>query len=306
MPGAVVAAGGGQRRVQAGAVGFEDHPCVVHALEPVAAFVQQDVVAVAQQGEVVGVGEAAVGPVLDVVGVAARRRNIAAGPHAAAVTGDEDAAQRLAHPPGAPPHIDDTSFAVEHGGDDFGVAGHASQRRSGEILATIGDTGAVKPVAQSVEAGADPEHRQDAFAVIVEVGPLSLVAAAVARCAVTSLGGGRARCGGFGCCTAFRRSGSDHRFSLSRSGLRRLRLVSVARARHVAASLVPAVCVGVRTAGVRARRPGCGRGQGVDVSLFGTASVARGLLFVRAPHAVGDGGDFGLEPGPTVGVECPL
>ena len=85
-----------------------------------------------------------------------------------------------------------------------------------------------------------------------------------------------------------------------------MRLVSVARAGHGGALVVSAVCVGVRAGGVRAPRLGCGRAQGVDVSLFGGASLVRGLLLVRAPHAVGDGGDPGLEPGPAVGVERPL
>ena len=136
---------------------------------------QQDVVAVAQQRQVVGVGEPAISPVLDVVGVAARRRSIAAGPHAAAVTGDEDAAQRLADPPGAPSHIDDASFAVEHGGDDFGVAGHASHRCRGESLSAVGDAGVMEPFEQGIEARADPQHRQDPLALVVEVGPPAVI-----------------------------------------------------------------------------------------------------------------------------------
>ena len=128
-------------------------------MEVVAALVQQDVVAVAQQRQVVGVGGSAVGPVLDVMRVTSRRRGVTAGPYTAAVAGDEGAAQCLADVPGAPADVDDASFGVEHGGDDLGVAGEASQCRSGESLAAVGDAGAVEPVAQSVEAGADAEHR---------------------------------------------------------------------------------------------------------------------------------------------------
>src|SRR5215475_3034874 len=99
-------------------------PCSVWAAgELPSSFVDGAVVGPAEQGQVVQVGKAAVGPVGEVVGVGPGGWAVAAGEDAAAVAHDQCGAQRGWDGAGAPADVQRLAGAVGDDPGDPGVAG---------------------------------------------------------------------------------------------------------------------------------------------------------------------------------------
>ena len=113
-------------------------------------------VVAAEQDGVVEVGGAAVGPVVDVVGVAPARWSVAAGEGAAAVAQHEGASERAGDEAALSADVEDLAGAAEDGGEDGGVAGEAAHRVRGEVEAGVEGAGAELP-GQLVVAGGDDD-----------------------------------------------------------------------------------------------------------------------------------------------------
>ena len=104
--------------------GFADPPAV--------GLVDDVVVVVAQQAQVVQVGGASVGPVVDVVGVAVAGSSSAAGEPAAFVPQDHRSAQGAGGGVGDPAEVEGFTSGAQNGGDDRRVAGQAAGRGRGD------------------------------------------------------------------------------------------------------------------------------------------------------------------------------
>ena len=87
-----------------------------------------DVVAAAEQGEVVQVGGSAAGPVVEVVGVAPVVGPVTAGEDASAVAVDEGAALGGGDDAGAASEVEDFGAAVHDHASDGGVAAEPAAR----------------------------------------------------------------------------------------------------------------------------------------------------------------------------------
>ena len=96
---------------------------VVAELHGPVAVVQVSVVVAAEEDGVGQAGGAAVGPVVDVVGVAPARWSVAAGERAAAVAEDEGASERPGDEAALSPDVEDLAGAAEDDGQQGGVAG---------------------------------------------------------------------------------------------------------------------------------------------------------------------------------------
>src|SRR4051812_44659922 len=97
------------------------------------------VVVLAEQHQVVKGGRAAVGPVLDVVGVGPPWWAPAAGERAPAVSGDQRPAQPGWDDPGGAADVQRLGRRPEHDGDDGGVAGQLAGPPRGDGGAGLGD-----------------------------------------------------------------------------------------------------------------------------------------------------------------------
>ena len=99
--------------------------------------VDQRVVGAAEQHQVVECGVAAVGPVLDVVGVAGDGGSGAAGEGAVLVAGDQGVPEGSGDESAGAAEVEELGLGAEHDGQDVGVAGQGADRGRGQPWAGV-------------------------------------------------------------------------------------------------------------------------------------------------------------------------
>lgn len=110
---------------------------VDHGAGP-AALLEVPVVVAAEQGEVVEVGVAAVGPGEDVVALAPLRWMGAGGEGAAGVAGDEGEGLGAGGDAAGAAEVEDGAVGVEQGGSEFGLVGESDDVGGGDADAVGG------------------------------------------------------------------------------------------------------------------------------------------------------------------------
>lgn len=121
------------------------------------AFVHEVVVATAQRHEVVEVGRAVPGPLDDVVDLAVGEADVAAGVGTRSMHGSQCPALLSVRHPHLPTDIQCDTGAVQHDGNDRGLARQApdGRRRHGDAVGGLADRVVVETATQRVEVDED-------------------------------------------------------------------------------------------------------------------------------------------------------